>query len=214
MPYPQPPVLAGSTDIELRIRTYCRGQLGENVYYYINPPASPSEFIYPALQAWLAAAVPAYQALMNNTAFTQDATLNTWDTAFTRGLTYFSQPNIAFGIAGASIAPTQVSGLITRRVLSSVKRRTGRVYIPFPSTADISSGEVPASTYTAALVNLQQILMPLNAPYITPDGNEWWPASRSSKDGVFRPLIDCRMHHLWATQRRRGDYGTPNRRDS
>jgi len=116
------------------------------------------------------------------------------------------------GTAAGDMLPSQTSGIITLRTAAIGRRNRGRVYVPFPAEADSSPQGRPTVGYIGRLGNLAaQLTLPLTIaagggtaivePVIyhrldTP------PTSTFITAAVARPL--------WATQRRRGDYGRPN----
>lgn len=108
------------------------------------------------------------------------------------------------------VLPTQVAGLITLRSQKPGPGGRGRVYVPFGSIQWVEGeGEMtagaklaldtvataigPSINWTAVAsawtLTLQQVIGPNNAP----------------------PVVEvCEPTGLWATQRRRGEYGRPN----
>lgn len=112
-------------------------------------------------------------------------------------------------IAGDPLPP-QVSGIVTLRTAMAGRRFRGRFYVPFPAESDNTSGHIPSSGYLSALINLQNSLalatvITVGLGSITVIPVIWSRRFRTTTDitlGVARAI--------WATQRRRGDYGRPN----
>jgi len=210
MPYPTRPQLLGGDIIQIVVRTYCKSQVGLNTYWYRKPALDPAQDLYDALQDWQAQAVGPYVDLYPAVAKYHDTILyaNTggfWSEA------YFSVPPDAAGTASGNLLPTQVSGIITRRIDAKGPKNRGRVYIPFPSEVFLGSDERPSDPYVANLLALATVILPLGSA-MSVDGRDWEPGlcKRSNAVATFATLIDVRSHKAWATQRRRGDYGIPN----
>lgn len=214
MAYPESVMILQLQILKFEVRTFCRGQLGLNVYWYQVEAGSPPEDAYQALDQWIQDRGSDYAALLTDQALMVDGTLRVYDsTVRNRPLTptLFSAKQNVQGTAGAEPCPTQVCGLITRRVNTIGKDNRGRLYIPFPDLAFVSNMEPPTAAYIAKLDTLRANALPLNAPYSSFGGNSWDPGLYHSKNTfLFSPLIDTASQKKWATHRSRGDYGTPN----
>jgi len=210
MPYPTLPQLVGGDIIQMVSRVYCKSQVGLNTYWYRKPALDPAQDLYTALDDWRDQLQPVITALMPAVANLNDVIMyvNTggiWSEA------YFSTYDGSVGTASGNLLPTQVAGIITRRVDLKGPRNRGRIYLPFPAESFLGSDEKPSDPYVAALSALAAVVLPLAAS-MTVAGGEWEPGlcTRNNAVATFRTLIDVRAHKAWATQRRRGDYGTPN----
>lgn len=131
------------------------------------------------------------------------------------GLPSASRANTLNGAAGATILPCQVSGMVTLRSDLAGRANRGRVYIPFPAAQDSTNSvpmlnPFPTNDYVTRLdalatglfvfVTLSPALLNLNLQGVI----------RHRADGTFTRLTTFLSRQLWATQRRRGDYGRPN----
>jgi len=114
------------------------------------------------------------------------------------------------GTGGPNTLPGQVSAIITLRSNNAGRRNRGRSYVPFPSEERNTDGK-PTATYVADLTQLGTAL--IMARVIGPTlANEtltpiiyrrnFTPRTIDIQSFVARPV--------WATQRRRGDYGQAN----
>jgi len=126
-----------------------------------------------------------------------------------RSIEYYSNAEAGPGVASGSPMPSQVCGMISLRTNNAGPKNRGRQYIPFPSAVFASTDESPASTYIAQLVNLADLQLAMTVTdgfdeaelkriiYPGPGVNLWDVEAATAKD-------------MWATQRRRGDYGSLN----
>ena len=121
------------------------------------------------------------------------------------------------GTDGAILLPTQTSGLISLRTPYAGRKYRGRMYIPFPSMTDNTAPDVPSASYVSAIQALGNVL----AAPITITGV---PYQATAKCGIFhRPpkgqpvtpssitvITKAIAASIWATQRRRGEFGRKN----
>lgn len=116
------------------------------------------------------------------------------------------------GTGGADPLPTQVCGIFTKNSGTTGRANRGRFYVAFPSLADMTAGnEYPTLGYTAKVFNLSgQVTGPRNL--VVPSGtlNIEWGLGKTGASLAFVPTPSATARRLWATQRRRGDYGRPN----
>jgi hypothetical protein len=123
------------------------------------------------------------------------------------------------GTAGAVHLPKQTCGLISYVDGLSGRAHRGRMYVPFPSSADNVADGVPTVGY---VVNLGALLTALLVPIIVvgAGGNTTIQPGLYHRAKVGPPPVPQSItilsgpptpSTLWATQRRRGDYGRPNR---
>lgn len=114
------------------------------------------------------------------------------------------------GDAEAVCLPLQVAGLITFRSDTPGPAGRGRAYIPFPPTASVTGAGGMVGGAKAALDAVADVI----GPSIS------WTAVASAWTLTLQQIIAPRIPSLyvgvsaatglWATQRRRGDYGRPN----
>lgn len=211
MPVPVVLNVVGGNILQLTMRTYAGSQLGQNVYWYQAVTGTPPAAYDAMLNAWYNLAHPFYTPVMYNGASTISATMQIFAAsgeALSPLLFVPSSPHP--GTAGDTPMPRQVSGLITRRVKLLKARNRGRVYIPFPCVDFATDQETPSDAYTTLLDNLRTGLMPTDAP-LHVYTQDWSPGlCAPGVPKVFTDLLSTQVQQKWATQRRRGDYGTPN----
>lgn len=128
----------------------------------------------------------------------------------------FSNVNTGPGTVAGAILPTQVSGLISMGTPLAGRRHRGRIYIPFPGQADDSGQSTPTSGYVTKLNALRNLLFANQN--ISQGGRTaaLLPVIMHSKreDGTKEAPTIITSHtssSLWATQRKRGDFGRPNK---
>jgi hypothetical protein len=124
----------------------------------------------------------------------------------------------ANGSGGATPLPAQVSGIYTIRTALTGPANRGRQYIPFPSTSFVLAGPPPTTTaaYQTLLESIADnhtgsVVIVVGAVNVTIEFQlaRWGPANRTY---TFKPTVDFFVGQLWATQRRRGDFGRQNPR--
>lgn len=195
--------------LKLVLRMHFRGQAGLNVFWYRVDDATISTTYYAQLTNWYGVAFPLYRPLLTGGVQIRDATMQIFTGGAARTPTLFMQPDFHDGAGGDNPIPTQVSGLVTRRINTTNNTNRGRVYVPFPDTSAIDIDETPTDGYVALLVAMAAALLPVTAP-MTVGGQVWSPVLYQVGTGLATDLLDVQGQKMWATQRRRGDYGRLN----
>lgn len=123
-----------------------------------------------------------------------------------------SNANAVAGADGSAPLPTQNCGIITKNVLAAGKGRKGRLYMPFPTVAFNAANDRPTLAYQANMGTWAATLV-TGAITVGGGGNTidlvpivYNPADPAKKTNI----IGATVKPLWATQRRRGDYGRTN----
>jgi hypothetical protein len=117
--------------------------------------------------------------------------------------------------------PRQTCGLISRKVSSHGRHGKGRVYIPFPGEFDSDELAHPTEAYLGALQSLADAAFQVGVGVaFGPGGLTWVPALSNIIDSTttpatwadpwYSPVDIYHIRRLWATQRRRSDFGRPN----
>jgi hypothetical protein len=185
-------------------------QLGMNVRHYRVVTSTPPEPPLDAIAAQLGGIfAPLYLLLLSSEA---DYVLTSARRIFPLPLTIEGVSNAGAGagaIAG-DLLPKQVAGIITLRSALAGRRNRGRAYIPFPSETSNTATATPVAAYIAALAILgvaytADRTITVGAGSIVLRPVIWRRASSSSVD-----ITSSLARSVWATQRRRGDYGRPN----
>jgi hypothetical protein len=116
------------------------------------------------------------------------------------------------GTAGAAELPGQTCGIITLRTNNAGRGQRGRIYVPFPSATDNDNNGHPTAGYQTRLANYA-------AAIGIPGGIAVAEGGRSAT--IVPTLYHRRTHNadditsyivrsVWASQRRRSDYGRTN----
>lgn len=212
-------VLMAVNDIwRTRAYTFQNNQLGVNVYYHRVSAVggSPmSDVMFEALSGSIAAA---YKAIIANTA-SYDG-LGSSRIFPTSSMEEISISGNGVGTAGAP-GPGQVSGIITRRTNNPGVGGRGRVYIPFPSIADMDVDGIPVVGYVTKLDAIAATMLAPGPLTITVVGDSVILRHVLVKYSAPPPpitfvsaadLTGFVSRRKWASQHRRGDYGALNRR--
>jgi hypothetical protein len=160
----------------------------------------------------------AYKALVaNGVAYRGTSVQKIWP--LPRVVREFNVTNAGAGTAGAAACPTQTAGLISFQTANSGRSYRGRIYIPFPAIVDVQNSGAPVVGYgtrTATLATwyvnpitivgvggsttIQQVIF-----HRKPTKSGGPPPAHSSDN-----VVSSSTRVLFATQRRRGEYGRQN----
>lgn len=114
------------------------------------------------------------------------------------------------GLAGTNSLPTQVCGIVTWLSLLAGPANRGRSYIPFPADVFQDSDMSPTGAYLTLLTNLADVWRATSGIIGAGGTTSLSPVIFSRTAITATPINDRRINDLWATQRRRGNYGIPN----
>jgi hypothetical protein len=118
------------------------------------------------------------------------------------------------GTAGATANARQVAGFIRKKSAVAGRRLSGRMYIPFPSTADDTGAGIPTDDYKEKLDALA--IRMTNELIWGPGGGQGqaspviYQRPRPPLPYSTRSILSWIAAAKWATQRRRGSFGRPN----
>lgn len=107
--------------------------------------------------------------------------------------------------------PRQTSGLIRFRSAIAGSRGVGRLYVPFPSEGSNTAAGHPVAAYQTAIGAIADVFETTAVVGAGGDTADLRPIiwHRDTQTGI--PITQGIGSSRWATQRRRGDYGQPNR---
>lgn len=108
--------------------------------------------------------------------------------------------------------PEQTAGIISAKTAFAGRRQRARVYIPFPCEIDNDDGAIPATSYVTRLDNLALELYATRNVIHTPGVNTLTlqPVVYHRLTQTTDDIIVARGKRLWATQKRRGNFGRRN----
>jgi hypothetical protein len=119
------------------------------------------------------------------------------------------------GLAGATPLPSQTCGLIQFQTGEAGQANRGRLFIPFPAVLDNSSGGTPVAGYVTRLTTLVALM---DSGISIVAGARTATLVRVLRHGKNKagvqptptPVTSGTASDLWATQRKRGDFGRTN----
>lgn len=163
---------------------------------------------------------PFYVGLINNNAEWRGVQVYT--TPATPGhmlAPVFDNSNPLIGTAGPVGAPRQTCGLISFQTANAGRQFRGRIYLPFPATADVALNGAPSAGYGTRLNAFATFLQ--NTFFLTDvTGTKFIPCIQVVNHGPFgnppqpppipSPILQWSSSNRWATQRRRGAFGRLN----
>jgi len=119
----------------------------------------------------------------------------------------------ATGASGVQNAPTQISGIVS--LYSQVRGQAGRgrMYVPFPSTSDITAATGhPTAGYVAFLQALGDALVPQLTLTSEDTTRTCFASSQIWHKGpqTVDPVLSARGQPYWGTMKKRGMLGRPN----
>lgn len=196
---------------ELVVYTRCADQAALNVLHYqltaLSGPQPTEQQAVDAITAWLKTPVA---SMMAPQASYRGCSLRVWFGAAFGG--YYYSKNASSGTRAGTVMPKQASGIISWRTAVGGRRGRGRSYIAFPDEdSNIDTG-YPDATYMADIETLAAKMQ--NTGALIFSGANTMTANLVIWHRPFSAptLVD---HHTtpqkWATQRRRGDFGRPNK---
>jgi hypothetical protein len=196
--------------IQMRIECHSEPQVSQNVRHFIisveNPPAATLQQMAAALNTIFA---PLYKNVLNANAFFRGVgTRRVHPPPLTLEAT--TDDSAGLGLILGDQLPAQVSGIITLKTQFAGRAYRGRVYIPFPGEASNTASATPDATY---LSNLNLLGSAFITGVVVPNGagnSTLTPVIFHRVNKLTTVLLDFTARPVWATQRRRGDYGRPN----
>jgi len=207
------PLLAPGDVIQFKTYCYLGNQVGINTYYYLVDSTSiaPPDLSQVGAALDLNFAQPAYLEVLCNDAhyYGSSTTLMTGVTPYAP---FYENANDDNGIGGAVPLAAQTCGLLSKVTDLRGPKYRGRVYIPFPATDAITAGtEHPNAAYQADVEAIGDALLTAG-PVVVIGGAtvHLTPVLWHGTDGPPTVISSYEAKALWATQKRRGDYGKGN----
>jgi hypothetical protein len=207
-------IITVSTTLELRI--YCKQgqQVSVNTLHW-----KPSAVSGPTITEadFLAVIEPIYaplwKGIINNNATYEGMTMQ----IITAPISLASKNNLStgFGTGGATSAATQTAGLIQWGTGLGGRKYRGRLFLPFPSTAEDGTTGFPNTGYMVGLAAIKDEYVGHTAWTIGGGAQTILPVLRHRKDktGVTSDptvIFSGTPVQAWATQKKRGYFGRPN----
>lgn len=208
---PLSPVVAGHL-LEVKVYTYFRSQLGLNVIHMKVNTVTAGMILTDIVQQIEADWNGSWKAWMNDEA--------EWKGIGIRDLTHnplevevFSGAQAGPGTGGDPL-PGQLCGLITKRTAVAGPKGRGRMYVPFPGSDMMLGGAVDP---VGGVAVLDALIADIRGPETETAGGfsmNWNVVLRTPTIGgdpfSSTPLITMVAEAEFASQRRRGNYGTKN----
>lgn len=114
------------------------------------------------------------------------------------------------GLVVGEALPRQICGLISFRTNSTDVARRGRLYVPFPSEVDNEASAFPGVQYQANLTILGTTMAALAFAGAPGQETTLAPHIKAGATDNSHLITGFIVRPLWATQRRRGDFGAIN----
>lgn len=197
----------------LEIKTYCHldNQLGINVHYgqiqIIGAGGIGITDLTSDISTWFATSM---KALLCTPALYLGVSVRQYDNGGGNNIPYWSKTGQGYGSAGATPCPKQCAGILTKTTLDGSRAGRGRLYIPFPATADVEADGNPTAGYLTRAIALAAAIdgdenVSSDPEVVLRFGLMHWRVASS-----FIRTNDVIARDRFATQRRRGDYGRIN----
>lgn len=123
----------------------------------------------------------------------------------------FANSGAGPGTGGPEPLPRQVSGLIATKTAFGGRRFRGRMYVPFPSeTVSNSAVGSPTAGYVTALQTFANIVCNTISEAAGPNTWDAFPVIFDRTTLGFTDITGRVARPHWATQRRRGSFGSAN----
>ena len=202
--------LAAGDTVELRVFVVRGEQTAINVRHYqvgAVGGAGITEEQFAAHMAVLLA--PRYKALIGTTAHFRGCGVRKIN-PLPVGLEKYSTASAGFGTVVGEAMAGQLCGLISLRTNFAGRSARGRIYVPFPTEGQSDTNGRPMGAYSALLGNLGDDLIVAQTVVSGANSATLHPTIWSRKNRVGNVVLAHIEPLKWATQRRRGDFGTPN----
>jgi hypothetical protein len=200
-------------DDVLQIKPNCRltNQLGLNILHYRVATVVGAEPTYQeTADAISTTFAPAYKALLTSQASYQGLGVQRVRPG-PLSLEAFSTNGFGPGGGGGDPLPSQVAGILTKQTNLAGRKFRGRVYVPFPSEQENTGAGVPNLAYVTNLIILAAILVATQTVTGVAGTFTLQPVIFHRVGVPAVTLITAvRPNPVWATQRRRGAYGSLN----
>lgn len=197
--------------LAVKVACFSNGQLGLNVHHYeVQARTGFGTTDLFAAVYFDNLFAPLYKALLGNNAsyygvnvqvVSRVAKLASVTSAFNTGV----------GSGVTECLPGQVCGVISKTTALAGRARRGRAYVPFPARQfnDLVL-DLPTAGYKLLLDALADAMD--NAHVIGGVGSSdtLFPVLFRPATGVRQTIRQCVARRAWGTQRRRGNYGSPN----
>lgn len=197
--------------VQVRVVCYTPTQVSENVLDYV--VRSPVITLGATLQEIAAALATTFQADFK--AFMPSVArfrgVSAQDLSNPVSVPYTDATKDGAGTNGALLAPTQTSGLIQKRTLSGGRKNRGRIYVGFPSQANIAGTGGMNGAGLTLLANIQDTI-DVSQTIVGAGGTTTLDLVVWHRGGAFDYTLVNQLVAVgeWATQRRRGQFGRIN----
>lgn len=195
---------------QVRIVTALGSQLGEMIMHYECTAVAGTSSTDSALAVLIdAAAAPLVKPLLTNAASYQGVGVQRiFPTPRLREVVVTT--GSGGGTGGASALPSQVSGLIKKVSATAGRSSQGRNYVPFPDESQNQASGIPAPAYVGDLFALGNSMI---GPFTPGGGGNTATLKQviyNRINGGTAEVTEVIPAGVWATQRRRGDFGKSN----
>lgn len=110
------------------------------------------------------------------------------------------------GLVDEDPLPTQTCGLISLTTGFTGRSNRGRIYLPFPAESNNNASGLPDDPYVTGLLAIRDKLIET----VTAGPSSFVPVLLNAQNLPNRRITGGRVRNRWATQRRRGAFGSPN----
>jgi len=202
--------LAVGNILELRVWVNDGNQASVNTFHYqVNVVSAPPATDQDVASAFDTAMAPLYKPFLNNNATYRGCTCQVINPLPIK-IDVIATGFPGAGTGGAVASAHQVSGLTSWYSATAGRRGRGRTYWPFPPTAFTSGDGTPTAGSVTIMDNIASAVFGFST--IVASGRQATIAfgiwSRSLR--VLTPVTTRITRGVWATQRKRGNFGRPN----
>jgi len=210
-------VLVNGDTLRVTVCCYTPTQIGLNVLYYTidTPVGAPTDAQFATAMDTLMAGP--YIAHMPSVANYRGVMVQ----ILTGGAqtSAVSVAGAGAGTAGATLAPSQTCGIISKRGALALRTNRGRGYIPFPGSIFVTAAGAPTAGHLVALGGIANAWGPVHTALVVGAGT----LNATMKLATFTtipggpPILSSTLsvttlvpRERFGTQRRRGQYGAQN----
>jgi hypothetical protein len=210
-----PPVLlTNGMVLQMRVWASDSVQASVNTFHYlVQSPITGTPTDQDFFTKWAQDFVPLYKSLLSAKATIEGCTGQVVSKPI--GLLFKDATQAGLGSFGPDAAPWQVSGITSWGTAFGGRAFRGRTYFPFVATLAVNTAGHPSDAYITAMGLFSDAFVGATSWILAQGTAVIIPVikHRKNKDGITpieTPIVHGTVSRLFATQKRRGDYGRPN----
>ncbi len=204
----------GTVGSKIQLTFYCQfgSQVAMNVRAYRVSAVGGAGLTFGQVLTFMGGIFPALYkpCLANNSTYSGCGIRGYKGTALGLAAPAYDSTGFGAGTGGALAMPSGACGLIHLGSNTAGRIGRGRIYVPFPSASFATAAEIPTGAYITALNALGTQMVTTFVPTVGADSLTLVPVILQKGTLNVIDIVSFTSKQLWATQRRRSDFGRSN----